>query len=226
MKPEQLQLGFLKVLKGSYLYECRKEYGLLYQEHPPYEVMATNWLSYEEILKIKLVEEMLEVYYNSGQYEMTMKVLELTEDNPFMMFLHLGEFYERYGLRAMSHSRIRRCEILLNYIEEKDPEHHKLYQETLTFDLYYRENMKSRPKWAPDLSEYKELYRQYCKKGKLTHLEPFWYDMEMIQNKKTLTEYPNKKKEKSFYLFSYEQRSPLTGQAGVQLVSDGGKHVR
>ncbi len=239
MKPEQLQLGFLKVLKGSYMYEHQQEYGLLYQEYPPYEVMATNWLTYDEILKIKLAEEMLEVYYNSGQFEMTMKVLELIEDNPFLLFMHLGEFYESRGLLAMSHSRIRRCEILLDYIEEKDPEYRELYQETLTFDLYYRENMKSRPGWAPDLSEYKDISRQYCKKGKLTHLEPFWYDMEIIQKKETLAEYPEKKKERSFYLFSYEQRHPLTGQAGVCMVqhlngtrdcnarlSDGGKNVR
>lgn len=226
MKPEQLQLGFLKVLKGSYMYEYQNEYGLLYQEHPPYEVMATNWLSYEEILKIKLAEEMLEVYYNSGQFELTMKVLELTEENPFFLFLHLGEYYEEHGWLAMSHSRIRRCEILLDYVREKDAANRGLYQETLTFDLYYRENMKSRPGWAPDLSQFKELSRKYCKKGKLTHLEPFWYDMEIIQKNKTLTGYPQKKKEPCFYLFSYERRSCLTGQAGVRLVSDGGTHVK
>ncbi|MEY8390975.1 DUF4080 domain-containing protein [Lachnospiraceae bacterium] len=225
LKPEQLQLGFLKVLKGSYLYEHQKEYGLLYQEHPPYEVLATNWLSYEELLKIKLVEEMLEVYYNSGQFEMTMKVLELTEENPFMLFLHLGEFYEKHGWLAMSHSRMRRCEILLAYVKEKDAKNYGVYQETLTFDLYYRENMKSRPSWAPEISSFQQLSRQYCKKGKLTHLEPFWYDMETIREKMTLSAYPEKRAEQSFYLFSYEQRNPLSGQAQVRLVSNGGKHV-
>lgn len=218
MKPEQLQLGFLKVLKGSYMYEHQKDYGLLVQEYPPYEVMRNHWLSYDEILKIKLAEEMLEVYYNSRQFEMTMKVLELTEENPFMMFLYLGEFYESRGLMAMSHSRLRRCEILLDYIEETDSDHRELYQETLTFDLYCRENIKSRPGWAPEISEFKQSSRRYCKKGKLSHLEPFWYDMEMIRHNKTLADYPEKKKKKSFYLFSYEQRCPLTGQASVMLV--------
>jgi hypothetical protein len=161
---------------------------------------------------------MLEVYYNSRQFEMTMKVLELTEENPFMMFLYLGEFYESRGLMAMSHSRLRRCEILLDYIEETDSDHRELYQETLTFDLYCRENIKSRPGWAPEISEFKQSSRRYCKKGKLSHLEPFWYDMEMIRHNKTLADYPEKKKKKSFYLFSYEQRCPLTGQASVMLV--------
>lgn len=220
MKPQQLQLGFLKVLKGSYLYEHQKDYGLIYREYPPYEVMRTNWLSYEEVLKIKLVEEMLEVYYNSGQFEMTMKVLELTKNNPFDLFLELGEFYECRGLLAMSHSRIRRCEILLDYIEEKDSAHRDLYRETLTFDLYYRENMKSRPDFAAPLAEFREMSRRYCPKGKRMHLDVFWYDMEKILRTKTLTDYPKKQKRQQFFLFSYEQRDALTGQAAVKRVLD------
>lgn len=220
MKPQQLQLGFLKVLKGSYLYEHRREYGVIYQEYPPYEVMRTRWLSYEQLLKIKLVEEMLEVYYNSGQFEMTIKVLELTEDNPFNLFLKLGEFYERRGLLAMSHSRIRRCEILLDYIEESDPLHRGLYEETLTFDLYYRECMKSRPPWAPPLSELKELSKKYCKKGRRMHLESFHYDLERVLQAETLGDYPLKKENQSYFLFSYEERDPLSGQAKVECIRE------
>ena len=213
MKPQQLQLGFLKVLKGSKMYRRQGEYGLVFQEYPPYEVRTTRWITYEEILKIKLVEEMLEVYYNSGQFALTIKVLELTKKNPFALFLELGEFYERHGLLAMSHSRMRRCEILLDYIEENDASHRELYQETLTFDLYQRENMKSRPVWAPELSTFKDVFRVYCKKGKLSHLEPFWYDMETIRQVKTLTAYPDKNKTQRFNLFCYQERDALTGQA-------------
>lgn len=220
LKPEQLQLGFLKVLKGSYMYEHQQEYGLVYQSNPPYEVMQTNWLSYEEVLKIKLVEEMLEVYYNSGQFEMTMKVLELAYDNPFTMFLEMGEYYEEHGLFAMNHSRIRRCEILLDFMKEKDIAHQELYEETLTFDLYYRENMKTRPKWAPDTASFKEETRTYCKKGKMSHIEPFFWDMEVLRDNKTLTEYPTKG-ERQLYLFSYEQKNPLTGQAKVEKIKGG-----
>lgn len=218
LKPEQLQLGFLKVLKGSFMYEHQKEYGLVYQSNPPYEVMSTNWLTYEEVLKIKLVEEMLEVYYNSGQFEMTMKVLEQAYDNPFDMFLELGEYYEAHGLFAMNHSRIRRCEILLDFAWEKDAAHEEIYKETLTFDLYYRENMKTRPKWAPELAEFKEETRKYCKNGKMSHIEPFFYDMNLLLQKKSVEGYPTKR-EKQFYLFSYENKNPLTGQANVQPIN-------
>lgn len=220
-KPEQLQLGFLKVLKGSRMYEHQKEYGLIYRDQPPYEVMATNWLSYEELLEIKLVEEMLEVYYNSGQFELTVKALELITEDPFALYLELGRFYENRGFLAMSHSRMRRCEILLEFAAEKDGKHLELYQETLTFDLYARENMKTRPVWAPDQAEYKEFSRKYCKKGKLSHLEPFWYDMEGIREQKTLVSYPKKQEERQFYLFSYEERNPLTGQAFVRRLEEG-----
>lgn len=218
MKPQQLQLGFLKVLKGSYLYENREEYGLVYREYPPYEVLRTDWLSYEEILKIKLAEEMLEVYSNSGQFELTIKVLELAVDHPFELFYNLGKFYECKGFLAMSHSRLRRCEILLDYIKENNFPCQELYKETLTFDLYARENMKSRPKWAPEMAEFSKLRKQYCKNGKLSHLEPFWYDMEAVRGTKTLTAYPEKKRERAFYLFSYVQRDPLTGQAQIKNV--------
>lgn len=222
LKPEQLQLGFLKVLKGSYMYQNREEYGLIYQSNPPYEVMATNWLSYEEVLKIKQAEEMLEVYYNSRQFEVTMKVMELLYKNPFYLFLELGEYYEANNLFALHHSRIRRCEILLDFIREKDREHEEIYQETLTFDLYCRENMKTRPKWAPSIAEFKEQIRRYCKNGKMSHCEPFHYDMNFLMEQKSITEYP-KKGDKIFYLFSYERRNPLTGQAEVN--SLGGKET-
>lgn len=220
LKPEQLQLGFLKVLKGSYMYEHREEYGLVYQNNPPYEIMETRWLSYGEVLQIKWVEEMLEVYYNSGQFEMTMKVLELVYDNPFDLFQELGRYYEEQGLTAMSHSRLRRCEILLEFAAEKDAGHLALYQETLVFDLYYRENMKSRPGWAVPAEVFKAQTRHYCKNGKLSHVEPFFYDMEYLLKQKSLPDYPGKG-EQNFYLFQYEKRNPLTGQAEVVRIGKG-----
>ncbi|MEG1290696.1 MAG: B12-binding domain-containing radical SAM protein [Lachnospiraceae bacterium] len=218
LKPEQLQLGFLKVLKGSYLYEHQKEYSLIYQEYPPYEVMATQWLTYEEVLDIKLVEEMLEVYYNSGQFEMTMKVVELCFQHPFELYWRLGKFYQEQGLLAISHSRIRRSEILLDFMSNCDEMRQELYKETLTFDLYYRENMKTRPKWAPQSNTFKEITREFCKNGKLSDIEPFYYDMEEILVQKSLTQYPHRNQECGFYLFSYEEKNPLTGQAAVMLV--------
>ena len=218
LKPNQLQLGFLKVLKGSYMYEHAKEYGIVYHDKTPYEVLRTNWLSFDEILKIKQVEEMLEVYYNSGQYEVTMKVLEPLFESAFFMFQDLGRFYEEKGYYGMSHSRLRRCEILLEFMKERVDDQNviRLIEESLLFDLYYRENCKSRPAWATDPSEFKGLTRQYCKKGAKSHLEPFHYRFPE-KMEKTLSEVPVYQEKPIYVLFDYENRDPLDHQATVTI---------
>jgi len=235
LKPNQLQLGFLKVLKGSYMYEHAAEYGMVYHDVAPYEVMQTKWLSYAEVLKIKQVEEMLEVYYNSGQYEVTMKLMDLLFESPFYMFGEFGAFNETKGYLAMSHSRIRRCEILLEFVKDcfarkmageatalkcdVDEEEIVLamLKESLTFDLYYRENCKSRPSWAPPVSEFKRVTKKYCKNGSMSHVEPFHYHFPDKQVR-TLAGLPKREEKAIYVLFNYEQRDPLDHQAEVKVL--------
>lgn len=216
LKPNQLQLGFLKVLKGSYMYEHAAEYEIVYHEKTPYEVMKTKWLSFDDVLKIKQVEEMLEAYYNSGQFEITMKVMEPLFDSAFAMFQELGFFYEEKGYFGMSHSRIRRAEILLEFMREQKSEDAvlQMLEESLTFDLYYRENCKSRPFWAPSPAEFKEQTRYYCKNGVKSHVEPFHYRFPE-KSKKALNEIPTRLKQPVYMLFDYENRDPLDHQARV-----------
>ena len=216
LQPNQLQMGFLKVLKGSYMYAHAKEYEILYHDNPPYEVLATKWLSYEDVLKMKRVEEMLEVYYNSGQFEITMKVLGTHFASAFDMFQRLGDFYEEKGYFGMSHSRIRRCEILMEFLEAEWPmdETHgdwmDCIRQALVFDLYYSENCKSRPTWAISQETLKSISRHYCKNGKLSHIEMFSYDF-LGENYAALDE-------PVFVLFSYDKRDPLTHQAKAEYV--------
>ena len=223
LKPNQLQLGFLKVLKGSYMYGHAAEYEIVYHEKTPYEVMKTKWLSFDDVLKIKQVEEMLEVYYNSGQFEITMKVLEPLFDSAFMMFQELGAFYEAKGYFGMSHSRIRRAEILLEFMRERKNSGAvmQMLEESLTFDLYYRENCKSRPSWAPSPAEFKEQTRYYCKNGAKSHLEPFHYRFPE-KSKKALQEVPKRLEKPVYMLFDYENRDPLDHQARVTEVLAAG----
>lgn len=223
LKPNQLQLGFLKVLKGSYMYEHAKEYGLVYHTKTPYEVMQTNWLSFDDVLKIKQVEEMLEVYYNSGQYEVTMKMMDPPFESAFFLFQEMGEFYERKGYFGMSHSRLRRAEIFLEFMQEKftgQEEILTLIEESLTFDLYYRENCKSRPSWAPDPADFKEQTRKYCKKGSKSHLEPFHYRFP-TKWEKTIEALPERLEKPVYMLFDYDRRDPLDHQAQVTECTDG-----
>ena len=115
LRPQQLQLGFLKVLKGSHMKEMTEEYGIVHKELEPYEVLGTRWLPYEDILKLKMVESMVEVYYNSGQFKNTLVFLEKYFDDPFRMYEALGRFYEKKGYSEISHSRMRRYEILMEF---------------------------------------------------------------------------------------------------------------
>lgn len=226
LKPNQLQLGFLKVLKGSFMYEHAKEYGIIYHDRPPYEVLSTKWISFDDVLRIKKVEEMLEVYYNSGQFEITMKLMDVLYDSAFDLFQRLGDFYEEKGYLAMSHSRIRRCEILLEFMqaelqakadETKQSDILQMLEEALIFDLYYRENCKSRPGWAVDAASFKKMTHRYCAKGKLSHVEPFHYRFP-DKKQRSIDALPVREKEPVWVLFHYDDRDPLDNQAGIEYV--------
>ena len=219
LQTEQLQLGFLKVLKGSYMYEHRKEYKICYHNSPPYEVFSTKWISFDEIIRLKRIEEVLEVYYNSRQFEIAMQVLGTCFRSAFSMYEKLGDFYEEKGYFGMSHSRIRRCEILIEFVTslvidgELSKEVLDCIKEALIFDLYYRENCKSRPSWAVDVSTFKTMTRFYCKNGKLSHIEPFHYDFLTDMDK-----LPTYTEQEHWVVFSYDKRNPLTHQAEVETV--------
>ena len=226
LKPEQLQLGFLKVLKGSYMAEAAEGYGCVHKAKPPYEVLGTRWISYEEILKLKGVEEMVEVYYNSGQFQKTIRAMEHLFETAFSMYEELADFYEKNGYNEVSHTRIRRYEILQEFLQEKEA-NLEYFKQLMIFDLYARENMKTRPQWANDLSAYKMQILDFYKKEeenpelltdyqgyqarqtiKMTHIEVFTYDVI------------NENEEKGAYpvLFDYKKRSPLTNDAKAVFV--------
>ena len=217
MKPDQLQLGFLKVLKGSLMHEKTEEYGLVYQDRPPYEVLSTKWLSYSDVIRLKKIEEMVEVYYNSGQFRNTMEQLEQAYASSFEMYGALADYYEKNGLSRISHSRIARYEILYHFMEETEgTERIAEYREWLTLDLYLRDNVKNRPAFLgenrvkPDeaaafykaeeeerryLSGYEGYDRRQMRK--MTHLE---------------------KIREEVLLFDYRKRNPLNGDAAIYRV--------
>lgn len=164
MEPDQLQLGFLKVLKGSEMYERAAEYGIVYQSEPPYEVLYTKWLAYEDVLELKKVEKMLELFYNSRQFCHTLKVLEKLFETPYAMFLALAEFFETKGYFTNSPARSSRYEVMLQFCLHAGTEEESLFRELLTFDYYLREKAKSRPVFAKDIrSRYQEISAFYKK---------------------------------------------------------------
>lgn len=233
LKPEQLQLGFLKVLKGSEMHEKAEEYGIVYNSKPPYEILYSKWLPYEDVLRLKRIEEMVELYYNSNQFTATIPILELNFTTPFAMFEALAEFYEQKGYFVNSPARTYRYHVLLEFAIIIDAEREPLYHELLTYDMYLRENLKSRPDFAKDMSMWKEeLHKFYQREeekhrllpgylpynarqmSKMTHMEAFRYpvwedDVLQVQVKMA---------QEQFVLFDYQKRDSLTYQARTVLV--------
>lgn len=225
LKPEQLQLGFLKVLKGSYMYDMAENYGMVYRDRPPYEVLATKWLTYEEIQCIKLVEEMLEIHYNSGQFLRTLAVLESQFDSPFSMYLDMASFYRENGMGDMNYTRLARAEILYRFAVQTDPIHEKLYGEALLYDLYIREKVKARPVWAPEHIMYNrqigKTLRSMGYEKKYCHVEMFHYAVydidpgEMLRDVEDVA-YDEKTQ---WVLFDYENRDPLNRVARTEKIN-------
>ena len=201
MKPDQLQLGFLKVLKGSLMQKEAEGYGIVYKEKEPYEVLSTNWLTYGEVLKLKMVESMVEVYYNSGQFWHTLEYLVPLEKDAFTFYEKLGSFYEKKGYSEISHSRMRRYEILLEYLQEETDVPTEVAAQKMLYDLYLREKLKKRPVFAPDQKQYETAvwnYRKNNQVSKTAHIEVF--------------------ENGTVILFDYEKRDPLSKNAYTEVV--------
>ena len=236
LKPQQLQLGFLKVLKGSHMKEMTSEYQIIHKEQEPYEVLGTKWLSYDDILRLKMVESMVEVYYNSGQFQNTLACAEPLFEDAFTLYEKLGQFYERKGYSEISHSRMRRYEIFLEFMKEilgdkyslqvygngskeieeklsespemkeKALESEKLQEitwekiaDSMIYDLYLRENLKSNPSFENDQKPYEKAIWEYRRQEKI----PKTAHIEVFRDGKVL-------------LFDYEKRDPLLNNADVK----------
>ena len=198
LKPQQLQLGFLKVLKGSHMMEMCREYGIVYKTQEPYEVLSTKWLDYDHVLKLKTVENMVEVYYNSGQFQNTLEYLENFFQDAFSIYERLGSFYMEKGYGDVSHTRMRRYEILLEFLEDMPEISVDQVKDQMVYDLYLRENLKSRPGFARDQKPFERQiwdFRKREKVAKNAHVEVF--------------------ADGTVLLFNYADRNPLTNNAHV-----------
>ena len=198
LKPQQLQLGFLKVLKGSHMMEMCRGYGIVYKTQEPYEVLSTKWLDYDHVLKLKTVENMVEVYYNSGQFQNTLEYLENFFQDAFSIYERLGSFYMEKGYGDVSHTRMRRYEILLEFLEDVPEISMDQVKDQMVYDLYLRENLKSRPGFARDQKPFERQvwdFRKREKVAKNAHVEVF--------------------ADGTVLLFNYADRDPLTNNAHV-----------
>ena len=215
MEPEQLQLGFLKVLKGALMHDKAEEYQLLYQDRPPYEVLSTKWLSYGELIRLKQIEEMVEVYYNSGQFRNTIKHLRKEFSSPFAMYEALAAYYRENGLFGRQYSRIARYEILHHFLEVGKQQE---YLEWLTLDLYLRDNVKNRPPFLGENKVTKEeasaFYRAEASERR--YLKGYeGYDSRQMRKMTHLERIGGK-----LILFDYQRRDALIGDARICVIEN------
>lgn len=233
MGPQQLQLGFLKVLKGSYMEEMAEDYGIVYRDRPPYEVLYTKWLSFEDVIRLKQVEEMVELYYNSNQFAHVLPVLEKQFDGPFAMFEALADFYEKNHYFTNNPSRTYRYQVLLDFAKQEDPKREALYKELLVYDMYLRENLKSRPDFAANQIRWQEKITDFYKREekersclpgyedcsakqmqRMTHVEIFKWppDKSGRELLDLFDRMPPGDGDRAI-LFDYKRRNPLTQDA-------------
>lgn len=227
-EPDQLQLGFLKVLKGTMMEEEVKKYSILYRNQPPYEVLGTKWLSYDEIILLKGVEELVELYYNSGQYTLTLKYAVPFFESPFRFYEMFSAWYRGKSYHKLNHNRLEKYNILREFLREHiDENEWDTLDEIMLYDMYLRENVKGRPAWAKDTAQYKKewkaLYREQGEKlfpedvqagiydskraANQSHIEVFEIDIKKFEQSGQV------EKKQVFCLFDYSRRNPLNRAA-------------
>lgn len=236
MQPHQLQLGFLKVLKGSAVAEKKQDYGMVHKRFPPYEIMYTKWMSFDDMLILKGMEDMVEQYYNSGQFTYSMKFLEQFFKDSFELYYELSKYEKQQFDKEKKHARVDLYYILLDFFRSRQTakmqELLEVFQEILVFDLYLRENMKTRPEFAFDTVSYKKIFRSISEnfgQGAAGHVEIFseeaWKILHNVKQKLYDVKWEEifikseldikSLKGKNLVYFDYHARNPLNYNAQI-----------
>lgn len=183
IRPEEIQLGFLKLLKGSSMREEANRYGMEYSPYPPYEILKTDMVSYEEMLKLKKVEEMVDKYYNSGKFNYIIKYFENKFHSPFEFYYKLGVFFENKGYFNKNIGNIEYYKVFLDFNYEILKEDNKFINEIVKFNYLLYNKKRGLPDFLRSnisKEEEKEIKSSLREKYsfKEYHLEKFSIDLE------------------------------------------------
>ncbi|MGI5911814.1 MAG: DUF4080 domain-containing protein [Syntrophomonadaceae bacterium] len=140
LQPHMLQLGFLKLLKGSLIYRKRKEHDYCFQSHPPYQILSNRYISYDEIIRLKQIEKVLNRYYNAGITPSTLDYVinSIYDGNAFKFFEELALYWERNELFSIGHRREKQYDILLEFLNYLYPDKREVFNELIKFDFLSR----------------------------------------------------------------------------------------
>ncbi|HRY78692.1 MAG TPA: DUF4080 domain-containing protein, partial [Candidatus Izemoplasmatales bacterium] len=147
LRPKELQLGFLKLLRGTPLRRDAESYGFVYDEEPPYEIWKTHWLSEADLCDIHLVEEALDLFWNKGFLPDTMRLLLKDVASPFSLFLDLGRFMIAHGHPFHRHGYADVFAWLSDYVEERFPNLHPILFDSLKYEYLASCKIKSKIWW-------------------------------------------------------------------------------
>lgn len=146
-RPDMLQLGFLKVLKGSAMEEDCKKYGMLYQSAAPYEILSTPWLCYDEILRLKKIEALNDSYYNSGRFLTSLPEAMAPYSSPFRFYEDLAAYFTKHHLFDKNAGKYDYYTFLYQFVIQTHGENERL-QWLARHDMFRRENAKNVPSFA------------------------------------------------------------------------------
>ncbi|NRT33752.1 radical SAM superfamily enzyme YgiQ (UPF0313 family) [Clostridium beijerinckii] len=201
IKPEEIQLGFLKLLKGSSMREDAEKYGMEYSPYPPYEILKTDKISYEELLKLKKVEEMVDKYYNSQKFNHIIRYFERKFELPFDFYYSLGMFFEDKGYFSKNIGNAEYYKVFLDYSESVLQENNKHLKEIIRFNYLIFNKKRGLPEFLRSDMEKEEeksikekLKEQYSFKE--YYLEKFSINLEKYILNNEIIE------EDSYYMFN------------------------
>ena len=187
--PEKIQVGFLKLLKGSSMrYEAEK-WGIVYSPFPPYEILKNDFISYMEILSLKRVDEVVDKYYNSGKFNNILKYFLNKFGTPFDFYYELGKFFYDKGYLNRNISAIQYYKVFLEFNSEHLEQDNTELKEIIKYD--YLEFNKKR--WLPEflvrdrIKEEERILKNRIKDGDIAvsgnyHIEKFFIDIHKFQN--------------------------------------------
>ena len=181
-KCEMIQLGFLKMLKGTQMKDEGEKYSYKYLDFPPYEILSNEFISYKDICRLKDIEEVLDFYYNSQKFLKSVDfVVENFFESPFKFFESIGDFYKERGYLEVAHKEVAIFNNFVEYYEKMNFPKKEEFLEYLKFDYLFMGKPGFYPTWIEENKD-KELHKNIIEKmsfrstreaHKLTELERF-----------------------------------------------------
>ncbi len=145
LKPDMLQLGFLKVLKGT---DIEKNFDkIIFRKYPPYEVLFTEHISFQELIKLKRIEKLIDLYYNSSNFKNALSLIENRFKDPFSMYEALSEFWQTRGYFEKPLNLVMQFKVIMEFWEFEIKQDLELFREALNFDFHITEPLKIPPEF-------------------------------------------------------------------------------